>query len=280
VRFTLGLLLACACASPRPPAPPPLETFSSELARAGMSVPLPPRFCDDVDDPDVACVRRGDDDAATVRAYARLLVKRRLPDAPEARADALADAWLTGDPRFAALAQEIEHDFDARRQRAPKKADAKPKAKPKPAEPSPSKPAAAAGATADKAPKKDAPATAPPAEAGAAEAAPPTLAERLVGTWAASLGGITNVYTLCADGGLSIRSEASDPMFAELAGDLPATTGRWRAVDGDTPKVILTFGGEDHELTIAALSDDALTVDWNEGETVKLERRSRSATCG
>ena len=128
--IALTCVTACATATPQASAlvqQKRLAGFSSALAQAGLSVPLPPRICQEPPphgaaratfDDDIGCVAasEGAQDSDVVIAYARAIVARRLlgpAGATDARADALAHAFLAGDPALATLAAAIELDFDA-----------------------------------------------------------------------------------------------------------------------------------------------------------------------
>lgn len=102
-----------------------MSAFSGALARAGMSVPLPPRICAEPSAPprwdeEIGCldVEPGDSDVRrALTLYARAIVKERLPEAPPARAEALVDAYLKNDSSFPTLALQIERELDERRAR-------------------------------------------------------------------------------------------------------------------------------------------------------------------
>lgn len=91
-----------------------------------MSVPLPPRICEE---PARECTPRVDEEigcieispgcpperAVLLSTYARAIVARRLPADASARADELVAAWQQNSESFSLLAAKLEHDFDSRR---------------------------------------------------------------------------------------------------------------------------------------------------------------------
>ncbi|OGQ10898.1 MAG: hypothetical protein A2138_01335 [Deltaproteobacteria bacterium RBG_16_71_12] len=299
-RALVAALLAASCATPSPreqheATRQALAAFSSSLAQVGMSVPLPPRVCEEPRgaprwDDDVGCLD-GDlgDPKVALEVYARALVRERLGGKPEQRAAAraaeLADAYLRHDERFASLAVAIERDFDARRaadKGAPKK-------------PAPKKPAGVddkdhAAAKPDgkhdaSTPMSDAgPAIEPeaPTDAGVPGDAGVvlTVRDRLVGTWVVEMPGpVQNVYHLCADGRARVKPESSVAAIAELIGEMPATRGTWEVTEGEPPKIAFVWAeGERLEGEITSLSAESVTIDYGD-ETVTAARRSASATC-
>lgn len=283
-----------------------LELFSSALAHAGLSVPVPPRVCDEplrddavLFDDDVGCVSVPDgapsDDA--VRIYARAIVARRVPDAPEMRADLLVDAWRNDDPAFATMASSIESEFDARRA-AMKSPPKKP----------PVKDAKAPSGGARPRPKRDVVDAGPPPLAGGPVArapsergergerreratadagvddvdvdagAPKTVRERVIGTWLARNEGanVVVVYSLCGSGDVVIRYEATGERTHLF--DVEPMRGTWEVTEGDPPTFALLVAGERQEGPITSLSDDAAEVTLD-GEPIELTRRSKSANC-
>lgn len=291
-----------------------LEQFSSSLAHAGMSVPVPPRVCDEplrgdavTFDDDVGCVSVPDnapvDDA--VRIYARAIVQRRVPGAPEMRADLLVDAWRNDDPAFASMASSIESEFDARRAALK------------------SRKAGGAGGRADKAlaakararpdKKRDvvdagvarAPSSRARTERGdhvdardggvelglidLVDAGPRkrTVKERIIGTWVMVKDGasVTAVHALCASGAWVVRYEASSDVGRSIAGEVPPMRGTWEVTepsgDDDDEDPVLTLilnDGERQEGPITELSEDSAEVTLD-GEQLSFRRRSKSANC-
>ncbi|MCC7108160.1 MAG: hypothetical protein IT382_02635 [Deltaproteobacteria bacterium] len=308
--FCLALLAGLSCATPGANDPhaatrEALSSFSAALAHAGMSVPLPPRICEEPSGPprwddEVGCVDgEGLDARAALEVYGAALVDARLPRAPAERSRALVQAWLGNDARFAELALAVERDFDARRAaKAPasalaraergrageggKKADKG--AGPEGAGPSP-KPAealadagpdagSASGSAAEPAPA--AREGAPAGDAGVVL----SVRERLVGVWAVVMEGpIKNVYALCADGRATMHPETSDSALAELLDDMPEAKGSWEVVsEGPPPRVAFTWADERYEGEITELTAERVTIDYGD-ETVTAERRSSTASC-
>lgn len=299
------LLVACCatCATPtalerQTATRDALDAFSAALAQAGMSVPLPPRACEEAAgeprwDDEVGCVDGVGDARASLVVYARALLAERLKDAPAARAEELVAAYLSKDERFVELARAVERDFDARRT-----ASAKPK---KPAD----APALKKDGTSKDGAKKDgakkdgadarvAEGTAPPADAGAERGSGVdvdagaleadagvvlTVHDRLIGTWVVATDSpVSNVYALCADGRATMHPETSDAALAELLDDMPPAKGSWEVTEGPPPKVAFTWGSDRYEGEITALSSESVTIDYGE-ETVTATRRSASASC-
>lgn len=274
-----------------------LEELSAALAQAGLSVPLPPRICEEPIAPDavrfddeVGCVSAppGAKETDVVTVYARAIVARRLPDAPEARADALARAFLEGDPAFPALAAAIEAEFDARRlarAKAPKPR-AKPKARPRPKDAV----VVDAGTSADGGPARGPPVVIEDegededidddVDAGPR---PRTVRERLIGTWVTTKPGpIVQVHSLCGSGDWAVRFEATNEAGRMVVGELEPIRGTWEVVDGDPPRITLTAGdGETQEGTVATLREDVavFAIEGDDPERIRLSRRSKTASC-
>lgn len=297
-RLLLGALLVTACATPSPDARRDAEAeelarFSSALAHAGMSVPLPPRRCEEPRgalrwDDEVGCLDGVvDDRRAALASYARALVRERVGSKPAARAvergDELVDAFLHDDARFASLALALERDFDARRAGAAATAKAPAAKKAVAVE---DKAAVVAAADEGRAPPASdagpAAAVEPVVDAGVALDAGVVLSvrDRLVGTWVVELPGpVLNVYHLCADGRASVKPESSVAAIAELIADMPATSGTWEVSDAEPPTIKFTWsGGEPLEGQIRSLSAESVTIDYGD-ETVTATRRSTSASC-
>lgn len=276
-----------------------LEQFSAALAQAGLSVPLPPRLCEEPTtretaafDEDIGCVAAppGARESDVVTVYARAVVARRVPDA-EGRADELARAFLEGDPAFTALAVAIESEFDARRAalaRAPKaRASAKARAKHRPGVP-----VGDAGPRADGGPARGPPVSRAVSDdvdgrdAGVDIDAGPaalTVRERLIGTWATTKpSAIVHIHALCIDGGWRVTFEATNDVGRMVVGDLAPIHGSWEVTDGDPPGITLTAAdGEKQQGTVAKLSDDVaeLAIEGDDPEVIGLARRSKSAVC-
>ncbi|MCC7072344.1 MAG: hypothetical protein IT383_13530 [Deltaproteobacteria bacterium] len=292
-RALLGVVVVTACATPSPEAQRRAEAeelarFSSALAHAGMSVPLPPRRCEEPTgalrwNDEVGCLDGSVDDGGTsVVIYARALVRERLGSTPEARANErgheLADAYLRKDERFASLALAVERDFDGKR------AGVKPDAK----APVAKKPALVVDKVRAPAKKDERPDAAPtdagppPAEEPSVDVATvvdggagPSLRERLIGIWVDETGPgrMVHVFHLCADGNARVKPESSDAAIAELIGDIPATLGTWELIEGEAPKVRFTWaGGEPVEGEVRSLSDDGVTFDFGEVVTTTTRR--------
>jgi hypothetical protein len=274
-----------------------LEQFSSALAHAGMSVPVPPRVCDEpvrsdavMFDDDVGCVSvpegAATDDA--VRIYARAIVARRVPEAPEMRADLLVDAWRNDDPQFASMATSIESDFDARRAAS----------KVKPKKPPPIRDAKASGSARARPTRDVVDAGSAPLDGGApvraaserrerdvvdagpaaTDAGTLTTRERIVGTWTARNEGanVVVVYALCGSGDLVVRYEATGERTHLF--DVEPVRGTWEVTEGEPPTFTLIIAGERQEGPINKLTDDAAEVTFDD-ETIALTRRSKSANC-
>lgn len=307
--FYMALLAGLAsCATPGASDPhaatrEALSSFSTALAQAGMSVPLPPRICEEPSGPprfddEVGCVDgAGLDARAALEVYGAALVRKRLPSAPADRSRALVHAWLNNEPRFAELALAVERDFDARRvAKAPASALARAErgrageggkradkgAGPEGAGPKPAEALADAGPDAGSASGSPAePATAAREGAPAGDAGVVlSVRERLVGVWAVVMEGpIKNVYALCADGRATMHPETSDSALAELLDDMPEAKGSWELVsEGPPPRVAFTWADERYEGEITQLTAERVTIDYGD-ETVTAERRSSSASC-
>lgn len=256
-----------------------------------MSVPVPPRVCEEpvrsdavMFDDDVGCVSVPDgaatDDA--VRIYARAIVGRRVPEAPEVRADLLVDAWRNEDPAFASMASSIESEFDARQaslKSRPKKAaakEAKPSGKGRPRPVVDAGPAPLDGGTVARAPSERGDVV--DAGADVVDAGAPTTRDRLIGTWLARNEGanVVVVYSLCASGDLVVRYEATGERTHLF--DVEPVRGTWEVTDGEPPMFALLIAGERQEGPINKLSEDAAEVTFD-GDNIALTRRSKSANC-
>lgn len=286
----VATLLVVSCATPtvseqQAATRETLAAFSTALARAGMSVPLAPRVCDEPTgaprwDDEVGCLDGlGGDVRDALRVYARAVVRTRLGDRAEPRADALVDAYLAHDDLLVSLALAVERDFDATRV-AKKEAPKKPAPKKRPSDESrigtpdagPVSSPSDAGQVVELVVAEDAGA---PGDAGVVR----SVHDRLVGTWVvATSGPVVNVYVLCADGRATVKSETSDASLAEMIDDLPASTGSWEVTQEEPPKIAFTWGSERYQGEITALSADSVTIDYGE-ETVTAERRSTGASC-
>lgn len=280
-----------------------LTSFSAALAQAGMSVPLPPRLCEEASgaprwDDEVGCVDGERLDArAALEVYGAALVQARLPEAATERSRVLVQAWLDHDARFAELALAVERDFDARRA-AKGAAGAKARADrghgsdgAKRADKGAAPKAAAVGAGPVDARADAGPDAGPEgkalADAPAADAAPLgdggvalSVHERLVGVWAVVMEGpIKNVYALCADGRATMHPETSDAALAELLDDMPEAKGSWEVLtEGPPPRVAFTWADERYEGEVTQLTAERVTFDYGD-ETVSAERRSSTASC-
>lgn len=278
-----------------------LEEFSAALAQAGMSVPLPPRICEDSParlpvvegtrgvavvsfNDEIACVDAPADARLEdiVTTYARALVFLRIPGATDERADALARAFLRGDPALAPMAAAIEGEFDARRlaRKVPPQGG-----KPTPRRPNKGGPNVDARALDGGVASVDSMPIMVEAEvdAGVLDGTlPSTIYEQLIGTWATTKPGpFVDLYALCADGAWMLRYEASNDIGRRALGDLEPRHGTWEAVDGDPPTITLIDGdAEKQQGTIPSLTDEAVEIAFDgEDEVMKLIRRSKAAVC-
>jgi hypothetical protein len=214
-------------------------------------------------DDDIGCVAapadaRPDD---VVTPYARAIVSRRFPGAPDERADALARAFVSGDPSLKAMAVAIERELDATRVARSKIGE--PKARQE---------------------KRLAPDI--ELDGGVLEndsGGPSSIREQLVGTWATSNAeDIVDVHTWCADGGWALRYESTSDIGRMAVADLDSMRGTWEVVDGDPPTITLTQDdGEQQEGALTSLTEEAIEVAF-EGDlddATKLTRRSKTAVC-
>jgi hypothetical protein len=270
-----------------------MEELADALARAGMSVPLPARVCEEATEPpswdeDIGCLAMaGDDVELALRLYARAMIRERLPDAPSSRADALVDAYLAHDDAFAALAASVEKDFDERRMRAPKKpkVDTPKVDKPKDdkakddkaKDDKPKDEGSKDGGSKDEGAKdegaKDEGSKIEPARPDASTvdpSLPPPLSQRVVGTWAFTSGSADVVWSVCSDG----------TTMTKMADDDSGLTwkGRWSVEDGTPPKMRFSGEGETWETTIESITDDELVLGYA-GESTTYKRRSKTAVC-